>query len=107
MYHVSAQGVDKHMINVHYYHYSQQRKTAIKLAHLLWASTWTSLSLHASLSVRLPFLSILAEPRCTLLVTSWPLTHPSGWTPPFASPLLQRLFGAQEKSSFNCCHVYY
>ena len=29
MYHVSTQGVDEHMINVHYYYYSMWYKTSV------------------------------------------------------------------------------
>ena len=33
MYHVSAQGVDERMINVHYYYYHPQDREIIPLAH--------------------------------------------------------------------------
>ena len=31
MYHVSAQGVDEHMINVHYYYYSFAKSSIVQL----------------------------------------------------------------------------
>ena len=37
MYHVSAQGVDEHMINVHYYYYQSIHRQFFHMIHMLVA----------------------------------------------------------------------